>query len=47
MMIPDNRKLIGYVTSSKLREDIIDFFKEGEENDLLVFYYSGHGVPDN
>ena len=43
--IPENRRLIGYVNSSNLREEIIDFFREGGENDLLVFYYSGHGIP--
>ena len=45
--IPDNRRLIGYVDSSTLRNAIFDFFNGGEENDILVFYYSGHGVPDN
>lgn len=46
--IPDNRKLIGHVDSSKLKEIIYDFFTDESNNpdDTLVFYYSGHGVPD-
>jgi tetratricopeptide (TPR) repeat protein len=45
--IPDNRKLIGYVDSRRLNEAIYDFFYDGKSNDILIFYYSGHGVPDN
>jgi tetratricopeptide (TPR) repeat protein len=45
--IPDNRKLIGFVDSRSLTDAIYDFFYDGKPNDILVFYYSGHGVPDN
>jgi uncharacterized caspase-like protein len=46
--IPDNHKLIGHVASSKLKEVIYDFFTDeyNKPDDTLVFYYSGHGVPD-
>ena len=46
--IPDNRKLIGYVDSKRLRDAVYDFFtnEDTKPDDTLVFYYSGHGVPD-
>ena len=46
--IPYNHKLIGRVTSSKLKEIIYDFFTDesNKPDDTLLFYYSGHGVPD-
>jgi tetratricopeptide (TPR) repeat protein len=46
--IPYNRKLIGYVDSQKLKNTIYDFFTDenNKPDDTLVFYYSGHGVPD-
>jgi uncharacterized protein YjbI with pentapeptide repeats len=46
--IPDNHRLIGHVDSAKLKEIIYDFFTDDNNNpdDTLVFYYSGHGVPD-
>jgi hypothetical protein len=46
--IPDNCKLIGKVESQKLRKAIYSFFTNRDNNpdDTLVFYYSGHGVPD-
>jgi len=46
--IPDSRKLIGYVDHQRLKKTIYDFFvdKDNKPDDTLVFYYSGHGVPD-
>jgi hypothetical protein len=46
--IPDNRKLIGYVDYQTLKNAIYDFFmyENNKPDDTLVFYYSGHGVPD-
>jgi Caspase domain len=45
--ILDNHKLIGYVKFETMRRAIYDFFdnRKTESNDLLVFYYSGHGIP--
>jgi tetratricopeptide (TPR) repeat protein len=46
--IPKNRKLIqGQLTFRKLHGEIIKFFTEAVAEDTLVFYYSGHGVPDS
>jgi tetratricopeptide (TPR) repeat protein len=46
--IEDNHKLIGYVKYESLREAIIDFFTDidNKAEDTLLFYYSGHGIPD-
>jgi len=46
--IPDNCKLIGNVKSQSLKETIYNFFtnNNNKPDDTLVFYYSGHGVPD-
>jgi len=45
--IPDDWKLIGRVTSKQLKDAIFDFFRtRTESRDTLVFYFSGHGVPD-
>ena len=46
--IPDERKLIGYVDSQILKNAVYDFFTndQNKPDDTLVFYYSGHGVPD-
>jgi hypothetical protein len=46
--IPDNCKLIGNVKSDILKKAIYNFFTnvENKPDDTLVFYYSGHGVPD-
>ena len=46
--IPDNRKLIGYVDSQRLKNAIYDFFtdEDNKPDDILVFYYSGNGIPD-
>ena len=47
--IPENRKLVGYVDSPRLKNAIYDFFtnEDNKSDDTLVFYYSGHGIPDN
>jgi tetratricopeptide (TPR) repeat protein len=46
--IPDHRKLIGYVDYQSLKNAIYDFFtnEDNKPDDILVFYYSGHGIPD-
>ena len=46
--ISDNHKLIGYVKFDRMRDAIYDFFGDINNNpdDTLLFYYSGHGVPD-
>ncbi|MGB6590998.1 MAG: caspase family protein, partial [Candidatus Nitrosopolaris sp.] len=46
--IEKKNKLIGYVRSEKMRDVIVDFFnnEEVKPDDMLLFYYSGHGIPD-
>ena len=44
--IPEEFRLIGKVEGSKIRQTIIDFFAEAGARDTLVFYFSGHGMPD-
>jgi hypothetical protein len=46
--ITTNHKLIGHVTYESMREAIIDFFTDinNKAEDTLLFYYSGHGIPD-
>jgi len=41
--------LIGHVKFDQLRNSIYDFFANPNNgaNDTLIFYYSGHGIPDN
>ena len=41
--------LIGYVQWQNMRDAIFDFFTDPKTtpNDTLIFYYSGHGVPDS
>lgn len=43
-----SHKLIGYVEWNVMRDTIIDFFSDRDVklNDTLLFYYSGHGIPD-
>jgi uncharacterized caspase-like protein len=45
----DNRnKLIGYVKWAEMHDEIINFFTNSKikPTDTLLFYYSGHAVPD-
>jgi hypothetical protein len=44
--IHDKNKMIGYVQGENLRDTLIDFFTDEkiEPEDILVFYYSGHGI---
>jgi hypothetical protein len=44
----DNQKLIGHVTYESMRKAIMDFFTDvnNKADDTLLFYYSGHGIPD-
>src|SRR5690242_1097274 len=45
--IPNNRKLIGKVPFDTMRRAINNFFTDNniKTDDILVFYYSGHGIP--
>ena len=46
--INNSSNLIGYVTWQNMRDGIINFFTDSrvKPTDTLLFYYSGHGVPD-
>ena len=45
--ILDDWKLIGRVTSDQIYKAIFDFFRrQSEPKDTLLFYFSGHGIPD-
>jgi uncharacterized protein YjbI with pentapeptide repeats len=46
--ISDENKLLGEAKGEKLRDTIFNFFSDITSNpdDTLLFYYSGHGVPD-
>lgn len=47
-IVNDNHNLIGEVTYEQMRESIIEFFTDPntKAGDTLLFYYSGHGIPD-
>src|SRR5919108_2090532 len=44
----DNHKLVGQVKFDTMRDAIYDFLTDTNimAEDILLFYYSGHGVPD-
>ena len=46
--ITDNHKLIGHVNYNDMRDAIMHFFTDinTKSDDILLFYFSGHGVPD-
>lgn len=46
--ISDKFRLVGEAKGEKVRDAIFDFFDNVNNNldDTLLFYYSGHGVPD-
>lgn len=46
--IPEGNRLIGNVKSDLMKNAIWDFFSNPNirSQDTLLFYYSGHGVPD-
>ncbi len=46
--IPHTNKLVGNISWERMRKAIIDFFDDPaiSLDDTLIFYYSGHGVPD-
>jgi hypothetical protein len=46
--IPQNALLVGRVEWSKMRDEIIKFFRDGRlrSEDTLFFYFSGHGYLD-
>jgi hypothetical protein len=45
--IPDKQKLIGKVNYQTMKDAIDDFFTDSnlKTDDILFFYYSGHGIP--
>jgi hypothetical protein len=45
--ISDKNKLIGRVRIKNLSKAINSFFKAGKPKEILLFYYSGHGVLDD
>ena len=46
--IPDNNRLIGQISFSQVRPAISKFFTDKiiKPKDTLIFYFSGHGIPD-
>lgn len=46
--IEEKYALVGKVDGTQMRETILDFFNDTRirSNDIVLFYYSGHGVPD-
>ena len=46
--VAENSGLIGYVKFGEMRDAIYDFFdrSKARADDILLLYYSGHGVPD-
>jgi tetratricopeptide (TPR) repeat protein len=46
--ISHTNRLVGEAKGEKVRDAIYDFFddKRNDLDDTLVFYYSGHGIPD-
>jgi Caspase domain len=47
--IPENNSLVGFVKFEQMRDAIYDFFDKSKSrvDDVLILYYSGHGVPDS
>jgi hypothetical protein len=45
--IEKNNRLIGRVKSEEMKDAIVDFFQNEDvkPEDMLLFYYSGHGIP--
>ena len=45
--VPKEWKVIGHHTGIEIKNVIIDFFRRNSEpKDTLLFYFSGHGIPD-
>ena len=45
--ISSSNKLVGRVTGQQIRKCMIDFFRrDANSEDTLLFYFSGHGMPD-
>ena len=46
--VEEKNVLIGKVDGVRMRDAILDFFNDNtiRSNDIVLFYYSGHGVPD-
>src|SRR5215207_139597 len=47
--IKDSNVLLGYTEWQRMRDTIYDFFNNENSmpDDLLLFYYSGHGIYDD
>ena len=45
--IPENQKIVGITNRKTMENTMIDFFREDvSSDDILLFYFSGHGVLD-
>jgi len=45
--ITNDKKLTGTIKWAEMREAIIKFFTQNvKSKDTLLFYFSGHGIPD-
>ena len=46
--ISESNKLVGNINFATMRKAIMDFFDDSSisPEDILIFYYSGHGIPD-
>jgi hypothetical protein len=44
--IPVNFRLTGKVGGIQMRDAIVDFFSCAKSTETLIFYFSGHGMPD-
>ena len=46
--VSENNRLVGKVKGETMRRAIMEFFtKNVKSKDTLLFYFSGHGIPDS